>query len=381
MSTLICTNCRRTHAPSRTLWRCPCGGLLDLVFEPAFHVERIRRRAPNLWRYREALPLDDDANIVSLGEGFTPLLPLELAGGQILIKQDHLCPTGSYKDRGATLLISKARELGVTALVEDSSGNAGAAIAAYGARAGLRCDIYVPQSTSPAKRAQIEQYGARIVPVPGPRADTADAVLAAADTTFYASHCWNPYFLHGTKTFAFEVCEQLGWHAPDLVFLPVGNGSLLLGAHIGFGELHRAGIIPRVPRLVGVQSANCAPLCQAFEQGAAEPAAVTPQPTIGEGIAIARPPRGRQILAAIRETDGFMPAVSEVEIADSMRWLHRQGFFVEPTAAVALAGVRRYVATARRSEVIVTALTGHGLKAVHKLAADPAHHHAPGTEA
>jgi threonine synthase len=364
---LKCAQCEQTFSASESRWRCTCGAPLDLDFSAKFDLKRIGKRKPKIWRYREALPLENDANIVSFDEGFTPLLPVQLDGREVLLKQDHLFPTGSFKDRGAALLISKAKELGIDAVVEDSSGNAGAAIATYCARAGILCEIYVPTDCSPGKLAQIERSGAAIVKVPGTRAATAQAALQAAQTTFYASHCWNPFFLHGTKTFAFEVCEQLGWKAPDTVVLPVGHGSLLLGAYIGFDELFVAGITDKLPCIVAVQSERCAPLYQAFQSDLDDPATVEPQPTLAEGIAIARPVRGWQILSAVRDTGGRILAVTEDEIEQALTLLHRQGFFIEPTAAATIAGLRKYLPQAHSGEIIVAPLTGHGLKATDKL--------------
>lgn len=367
MDRLVCVKCGTGYAPDERRWRCTCGSPLDIIFTPVFDLARIKGRRPTMWRYREALPLADDANIVSFDEGFTPLTPVDIDGWEVLLKQDHLFPTGSYKDRGAALLISKARELGVTEVVEDSSGNAGAAIAAYCARAAIKCRIYVPTGTSAEKVAQIELCGAELVRVPGTREDAAQAALRAAQTTFYASHTWNPFFLHGTKTFAFEVCEQLGWTCPDVIVVPVGNGTLLLGAGIGFNELRQAGITNRVPKIIAVQSQNCAPLQQAFEQGLDEPAVIRPEPTLAEGIAIAKPVRGEQVLTAVRKSGGEVVAVSESEIKRSIAFLHQRGFFVEPTAAATVAGLRKYLPRAGRAEVIVSVLTGHGLKATQTL--------------
>ena len=222
MNQLVCTSCSSTYPLDAPIWRCTCGGLLDLQYEPLFDRAAIAARKPTLWRYREALPV---AAEITLDQGFTPLLEIEVGGRAVWIKQDQLFSSGSYKDRGAAVLISHVKALGLGAVVEDSSGNAGCAIACYCARAGIGCTVYVPASTSPAKVAQIEAYGATLCRVPGTRQDTADAVLAAAQTTYYASHSWNPFFFHGTKTFAYEVCEQLGWTAPDTVVLPAGNGT------------------------------------------------------------------------------------------------------------------------------------------------------------
>ena len=367
MNDLICQQCQSAFPLNAPVWRCDCGGLLDIRLAPRFDRERISARPPTLWRYREALPIADDGCIASFGEGYTPLVEVEVAGRTVLAKQDHLFPTGSYKDRGAAMLVSKAAEIGVEHVVEDSSGNAGCAIAAYCARAGIACDIYVPEATSEAKLAQIRFYGARLHRIPGPREETARAALAAAETTYYASHSWNPFFFHGTKTFAFETCEQLGWQAPDTVVLPVGNGTLLLGCAIGFRELHEAGLIDTLPKLVGVQTAACAPLAAAFDAGSDQPQPVRPEATLAEGIAIAEPVRGPDILAAVRETAGCFIRVREDEVADAVRAVGRLGFYIEPTAAATVAGVKTYCADAPADERIVTAFTGSGLKSTAKM--------------
>src|SRR5512135_536513 len=228
---MVCSGCQAVYPANEPVWHCQrCGSALDLQFEPVLDLVKIEERKPDMWRYREALPVEQDANIVTLGEGFTPLTQVNFSGQMVWVKQDQLFPTGSYKDRGAAVLVSKMKELGVDYCVEDSSGNAGCAVAAYCARAGIACEIYVPAETAQAKLAQIQLYGARLVRVPGSREDTARAVMAAAENHYYASHSWNPFFFHGTKTFAYEVCEQLGWRVPDVIILPVGNGTLLLGA-------------------------------------------------------------------------------------------------------------------------------------------------------
>lgn len=371
MAELKCTACGRSFAASEARWKCDCGGLLDVVHEPRFDRATIAARPPSLWRYREALPLEDDASITALGEGVTPLSEFRIAGRQVLVKQDQLFSTGSYKDRGAAVMISKARELGVSAVVEDSSGNAGCAVAAYCARAGIACRIFVPASTSPAKTAQILMYGAELVQTPGSREDTARAVLSAAQTQYYASHSWNPYFFHGTKTWAFEVWEQLGWAAPDTVILPAGNGTLLLGAYIGFNELLAAGEIRRAPRIIAVQSERCAPLAEAFRAGRDSllpPATGSAgAETIAEGIAIAAPVRGEQILRAVRETGGSVITVSDDEVEAALLEMSRQGAYIEPTAAASVAGAARYLRGAGESEQVVTVFTGHGLKSTEKM--------------
>ena len=367
MNALICKSCKASYALDDPRWRCDCGGLLDVSFEARFDLDRIRSRKPTMWRYREAIPILDDSAVVSVDEGFTPLVQVRFGDTPVWLKQDHLFPSGSFKDRGASVLISKVVELGVREVVEDSSGNAGCAVASYCARAGIACTIYVPADTSAAKLAQIEMAGARLERVPGTRQDTSDAVWQAAERVYYASHSWNPFFFHGTKTFAFEVCEQLGWTAPDTLILPAGNGTLLLGAYIGFQELLGAGIVDRLPRLIAVQSARCAPLAQALRAGTSRPVEIAPQPTMAEGIAIANPIRGSEILDAVRATGGQVVVVSEEQIARSLRDLGRRGFYIEPTSAATTAAAAEYAARAAPGEMIVSVLTGHGLKSTEKM--------------
>ncbi|GAB4409387.1 MAG: pyridoxal-phosphate dependent enzyme [Bacteroidia bacterium] len=361
---LVAPDTGEAYAPDAPRWRSASGALLDLDIQPVFDPDLMRRRPPGMWRYLEALPLLDPDRRIELGETATPLVPLRLDGQEVHVKLDYLFPSGSYKDRGAALLISHARALGIGQVVQDSSGNAGCAVAQYCAAAGIACDIFVPGDTSPSKLRQIAAYGAQIRLVPGTREDTAAAALQAAASTYYASHVWNPFFLHGTKTFAYELCEQLDWQAPDTVVLPAGNGTLLLGCEIGFRELYAAGLIGHVPALVGVQALACAPLIVAQAPGT--PGAQPAGPTLAEGIAIAAPRRQAQMLAA---ATGGLVGVSEAAIADTLRLLCGMGYFVEPTSAAVIAGVRQYLAErARPGERIATVLTGHGLKAADKIA-------------
>jgi threonine synthase len=263
-------------------------------------------------------------------------------------------------------MLSYLKHLGVQAAVEDSSGNAGAAVAAYAARAGIACRIFVPAATSRGKLAQIAAYGATVVPIPGSREDVAAAARAEAEDSAYASHVFNPYFFQGTKTVAFEIWEQLGFRAPDRMILPVGHGTLYLGAYLGFRDLLEAGEIPALPRLIGVQAEACAPLASAWRN---EPAAAMTA-TVAEGIRIAAPDRGQEILQACRESGGELLTVSEEEIAGALRTLGRAGLYVEPTAAVAPAGALKLAAarTLPVEEISVIPLTGSGLKAGESIA-------------
>jgi threonine synthase len=333
---------------------------LDISWRSEFPRAEIARRPATLWRYREALPLERPEEGVSLGEVMTPLVPLELPRGRVLLKCDQQLPSGSYKDRGSAVMLSAIREMGIDHILEDSSGNAGASIAAYAARAGVRADIFAPEAASPGKLAQIAAHGANLVRVPGPRSNAAAAALEAASTTYYASHCWNPFFLHGVKTLAFEIVEQLDWQMPREVIVPAGNGALLLGLWLGFDELRLAGVIPRWPRLVAVQAAACAPVYHAWRGESAPEAGAT----IAEGIAIANPVRLREIRSVVNLTGGRVVTVSEEEIVFALRYLAGNGFFVEPTSAAAPAACLAQGAEA--GSVVV--LTGHGLKAAAQVA-------------
>ena len=369
MISLVCQTTGARYPADQPRWCSDDGGLLDVDFSPAFNPHGLTGQPYNLWRYHDVIPLERGDSYVSLGEFLTPLVPIELGGRMILIKQEQLFPTGSYKDRGAAVLISKARELGIRKVVQDSSGNAGVAIAAYSARAGIACEIYVPENTSSAKLGQLSWYGAKVHRIPGSREETAQAALEAARTTYYASHCWNPFFLQGTKTFAYEVCEQMDWTAPDVLVLPAGNGTIVLGAAIGFGELMRMDIIDRLPRIIAVQSEHCAPLARAFLAGTDRIPEIRTGETLAEGISIARPVRGKQILEAVRKTGGTFVTVSDEEIISALKLVASEGFYVEPTAGATIAGLCKWMPMSSPDERIVTAFTGHGLKSTEKMTA------------
>ncbi len=378
MFELVCDSCSRSYSGETTEWRCACGGRFSLTNEPRFSKELIASDEHSLWRYGHVLPVSPQFRL-SLGEGWTPLLRRSFGGREVRLKLDHLFPSGSYKDRGAAILMSKVKELGIEHVVEDSSGNAGAAVAAYAAGAGVTADIYVPAKNSPEKLAQVRAYGARLVAVDGDRSATAAAAWEAAEHTYYASHVYNPYFIEGTKTFAFEVWEQLGFQAPDTVVLPAGHGTLLLGSIKGFGELERAGLIEQVPRHVAVQSAACAPLAAAFAAlnrspaagstgGQAARAGIETGTTVAEGIAITEPAMLSQMVDGIAGTGGRVITVEEADIARALREAVRTGLFIEPTSAAALAGLEEYLSSAPEEETVVSVVTGHGLKAAAKTA-------------
>ncbi len=304
-----------------------------------------------------------------MGEGMTPLITRTLHGARVLLKCDWMNPTGSFKDRGASVMLSLLRTQGIEHVLEDSSGNGGAAVAGYAAAGGLKATIMTPDSTSPGKTVQMRAYGAEICLIPGSRQDTADAAMREAASIFYASHNWHPFFLQGTKTLAYELWEDLGFRPPDNVITPCGAGSNVLGCAIGFGELLRAGEITRLPRIFAVQPANCGPIAAAWLAGTDAEVATPIEPTNAEGTAIAKPIRRREVIAALRASRGGAVLVSETSIETGLFDLARTGVYVEPTSAQVVAGFSKLLAegTIQPDETTILVMTGSGLKATGRI--------------
>lgn len=369
-----CRACERAYPATKDApWRCECGHALDFAWSAPVEggpPESLDREA-GLWAFEDLLPVERQ---VTLGEGWTPLV--DAPGREATYKLDWLFPTGSFKDRGAAVTLSHALELGVEHVVEDSSGNAGAAIATYAARAGIDAEIFVPADAKPGKLRAIERTGADVRRIEGTRGDVTDACIEAVDGStnstdstdrtkegasgWYASHAWNPAFFEGTATFAYEIAAQRGWAVPDAVVTPLGHGTLFLGAHRGFERLCEAGWTDEVPRLYGAQAAGSAPLV-VDRHG---PEAAAGGNDLADGIQIHEPARREQILDAIENTGGDVVALDEDETSAVYDELHGQGFYVEPTSAVAPAALDRLRATGviERGEDVVVALTGSGLK-------------------
>lgn len=329
----------------------------------------IDSRTRSLWRYRAALPVAIE-NPITLGEGCTPLVQQSWGDLRPFFKLEWFNPTGSFKDRGSAVMLSFLRQIGVDAVLEDSSGNGGSSIAGLGAAGGMRVKILAPSSTSPAKIAQVRAYGAEVQLVEGPREESEAEAIRQSGATFYASHNWQPFFLEGTKSLAYELWEDLGFKAPDNVIIPVGAGSSLLGCAFGFRELQKAGQITKLPRLFVAQPLNCSPIDASFKAGVDTPVDREVHKTIAEGTAIKRPLRLREIIAALRESGGSTVALTEDEIVVALRWLARQGLFAEPTSASAAAALDKLSATGaiKAGDTTVVVLTGTGLKAASVVA-------------
>ncbi len=388
---ILCTNCRRPYPQTGLPWRCPaCGGLYDLDSPWTFDPAQVDDSQPGIWRYRHTFGLPADLPPVSLGEGLTRLVPARALGRKVYFKCEYENPSGSYKDRGTAVIMGWLKSRGVTEVVEDSSGNAGASLAAYAGKFGLRARIFVPEAASGPKRQQIEAYGAELVPVPGSRTDTAEAVRREAEAgTVYASHAWLPFNLPGYATAAYEICEQLGGRLPGAVVVPAGQGGLLLGLARGFEalraarttennsaaktknkHLHKSALFrvsPRpiedaqqMPRFVGVQARACAPLWAMFTAGMEGLRFVSENPTLAEGVKVAAPVRAEAVLRVIAAGGGSMCAVDEDEILPGRAALARLGFEVEPTSAIVWSALRQTIQAL--PDPVVVILTGAGWK-------------------
>jgi threonine synthase len=362
---LVCEACGREYPDTATdVWRCDCGHALDFADTtlpdsdaPPATLDRDR----GLWAFESFLPVD---RRVTLGEGWTPLV--DAPDRDCAFKLESLFPTGSFKDRGATATLSRAVELGVDRVVEDSSGNAGLAIATYAARAGIDAEIYVPADAKAGKVRAIERTGVDVVRVEGSRGDVTAACVEAVESGagWYASHAWNPAFFAGTATFAMELAAQRDWTVPDAVVTPLGHGTLLLGAYRGFRALEAAGWTDELPRLLGAQATGAAPIADAVD-GEADGNADGAEPNdLADGIQIRDPARGDQVRAAIRETDGDAVAVGPDATESEHDRLARAGFHVEPTCATATAALDAFHerGTISSEDDVIVALTGTGLK-------------------
>ena len=371
---LRCSGCESEADAALGLLACAgCGEPLDLAYvdsktdaqEEPEDIDRL----PGVWPLWERLPLHRQGDIVSMGEGSTPCVPLERVGARLGLerlyaKVEYTNPTGSFKDRGTAVMLSVAKELGFSRVVDDSSGNAGASLAAYAARAGMQAIIFAPASAPPNKLDQIRFYGAELRLVEGSREAVAAAARKYTDESgsFYASHNWSAYFLDGMKSFAYEAAVQLP-EGIDHMVVPVGNGSLLLGPWRGFSELVEDSSMGRMPRLHCVQASACMPTVAAWKGDDWTPDQA--RPTVAGGVAVAAPPRGRQVVDAIRQTDGVAVAVEEESIVEWHKVLAAQeGLFIEPTSATAFAGLGALVAqgAVQARDTILVPITGFGLK-------------------
>ncbi|MHA1506972.1 MAG: threonine synthase [Candidatus Asgardarchaeia archaeon] len=366
---LRCPKCGREYDGNWDKSRCIfCDSYLDIEKDLSnikLDFNRLKMREKTIWRYFEVLPIHKKENIVSLGEPNTPLVPFKDGEyKKAYLKVDYLFPTGSFKDRGSTVLVSKLKEIGVKEIVEDSSGNAGSSMAAYCRAAGIKCKVFVPHYASEEKVFQIESYGAEVVKVKGSRDDTTKAAWEEGKKSYYANHGWNPFFTEGTKTFVYEIHEEMNVENVDGIIVPIGSGTLILGVYKGIKELYEMGVISTFPKILGVQAEGVSPIYDAIKGVSSSPGT-----TIAEGIAVREPRRKEEIIEAIRYTRGDVIKVSNDEIIRALLKILKLGFFVEPTSATVIAAFEKYVeeGVLDRKDTIVMPLTGSGLKTAKEI--------------
>jgi threonine synthase len=360
MTLIACTDCGKPYPDRTNPFICECGGVYDFIEFPAFDQAGINANATDLWRYDKLLGLSHNIERVTLGEGGTPLIQVNQGTRLLWLKLESENPTGSYKDRGSSVLVSHLKNRGVDYAVEDSSGNAGASFAAYCARGNLKCRVFVPESASGPKRSQIEMFGADLMKIPGPRSEAAMAVLEEAKRGIvYGSHAFMPFGLPGIATIAYELVEQLG-KVPSSVIAPVGHGGLLYGIMLGFEAMLKSGVIEKEPYYIGVQSEGCAPIAVAYQREKEAPVGITPGETLAEGVKVTSPIRGKAILSRLINGKGEMMAISEKDISDAYIELARIGVYCEPTSALVWAAAKKVTQT--RLTPTVAIITGSGYK-------------------
>ncbi len=362
----ICSACGKREIISTRKAHCDCGGLWKLDYKPPrFDPEKLDRNEWSMFRYRAFMALDDDISwrSITLGEGMTPIVRLN---ENVLLKMDYYMPTLSFKDRGAAMVVAHSKAIGVDSVVQDSSGNAGNSVAAYCARAGIKCEIFVKDGTSPKKIDMIRAHGATCTIVPGSRDHCADVCREKVERqgVYYANHVYNPFFYEGTKTYIYEVYEQLH-RIPENIIIPVGNGTLFLGVIYGLEHLLESGCIEKMPQIIALQTETCDPLLRAAAQGLTEPADISPKPTIAEGIAIGKPMRGREILEYVYKYGIRFIHAPEARILEARNALALKGVYCEHTTAANYAAYLAYCEKYGPTPDCLITMCGAGLKSDH----------------
>lgn len=357
--------CSACGKPSTSLlsFKCPsCNEPLIVRQTGKFETRQIYKKNYSLWRYVKFFPYVEETGIITLGEGWTPLVRFS---NNTYFKLESLNPTGSFKDRGSTVLISALHKLvkeNRGYVSEDSSGNAGASIAAYVARAKLEAQIYVPETVSGPKFKQIQFYGAKVTKVAGSRARVAEEAQRPEKGKFYVGHILHPLFRDGIRSLAYEMCEQLDWKAPDRIYLPVSAGTLLLGVLDGFKHLIDSNVLDAMPKIVACQTTQVSPLYHRLKGFAYKPPEQVT--SVADALVSTNPPLLKLMVDQLKKTRGDAVTVEENEISDAFKELARHGFFVEPSSAVAYAAYKKHLnsrETSKKDKTVIV-LTGSGLK-------------------
>ncbi len=363
---IVCTECGKTST-SMLDYICPnCGGPLDMKIDTSFNINKIQKANDTVWRYKDNFPYVDNQDVITLGEGCTPLVKLSANSS---LKLENLNPTGSFKDRGSTILITALhRQIAKTKgyIAEDSSGNAGASIAAYAARADIRAKIYVPTRVSGQKLNQIKFYGAQVTKIAGTRNKVAQQAQKSEKNKHYVGHLLHPLFRDGIRTLAYEISEQTNWQPPERVYIPVSAGTLLLGIIEGFKHLLTSKIIQAPPKIIACQVQQISPLYHKIKNKAyTPPREIT---SIADALRSTNPPLLNLMIQGLKGLNGDAEIVSESETLQAFRELARKGFFVEPSSAVAYAAYQKQIGNkdASRHDETIIVLTGNGLKTTLK---------------
>ncbi|MEM3088085.1 MAG: threonine synthase [Candidatus Bathyarchaeia archaeon] len=373
---LKCRECGREYSPVKIHVCENCFGPLDVVYDyDSLELNRnsFRNRPKTVWRYFELLPVHDKSKIVDLGAGYTILhkcsrLARAIGLKTLYIKDDTVNPTYSFKDRPATVAVSKALEFNAKAIGCASTGNLAAATAAHSAKAGIPCYIFIPANIELNKIVQASVYGAKIIAVKGTYDDANRLATQVAEVSDWAIVNVNlrPYYVEGSKTLAFEVCEQLDWNPPDHVVVPMASGALLCAISKGFNELRRLDLIKNSKiRITGAQPAGCSPIVTAFKSNNNEVIPIEHPDTIAKSLAIGEPGDGVYAVRSIRESGGVAEAATDQETVEAIKLLAKtEGIFAEPAGAVTIAALKKLVETGEVAidEVIVCYVTGNGLK-------------------
>jgi len=381
---LRCRECGADYELQATHVCEACFGPLDVRYDYGLiremvSRERIAEGPPTMWRYRDLLPLEDDAQIISLGEGFTPLVKAERLGAELglrnlYLKNDSMNPTNSFKDRVVSVAVSWSRSQGFETIGCASTGNLANSVAAYAARAGLECYVFLPNDTEEEKLVATSVFEPNVVAVRGTY-DEVNRLCSQVIEELPWAFCninVRPFYAEGSKTLTFETAEQLGWRLPEEIIIPIASGCQFVRHRRAAGELLDLGLVdgPGVPRLTGAQALGCAPVYNAWKQETERVLPVKPN-TIARSIAIGNPSDGPYVIRIARETGGVVEAVTEEEIVDAIRLLARtEGIFTETAGGVTI-GVLAKLARAGRwsgDEVVVAYVTGHGLKTAEVVA-------------
>jgi len=382
---LKCLRCGHEHPPKKGLYVCEkCSGKIEVVYDYDRISGKIDKRklerGTGIWKYSALLPLSDLKNVTSLGEGSTPLLEAKniaaaLGLKHLYLKDETRNPTSSFKDRMMSVGVSKAAEFRAKAVVTASSGNAAISLAAYSAKAGIKCYAFVPAHAPESKIAQLSMHGAKVVKVAGKEKGDPTYEMMLESWKKFGWHpipsagAFNPYHWEGAKTISYEVCGQLGWKAPDWVIVPTGAGTLLSGCAKGYFEFERLGFVKEVPRMVAIQAKGSAPLVNAFKKNIPpEKIKTWPNPkTVAGGLIDPYPWDADTAISSIRTSGGTAEAVGDEGILEAEKMLaRREGIFAEPSGAAGLAGLKRLLedGVIDRSDVVVVEVTGGGLKDV-----------------